>query len=88
MVNLNCNTEEEKVNWILANTALNGMGYESYRATEDPSMPPYDGFNEAMSWAMSKNYFPDKTREEVLCILRKYDAWNDFEKEYGINTNP
>jgi len=83
MVNLNCNTEEEKVNWVLMNTALNRMGHENYCLTKDSSVPPYDWYEEAISWAMSKNYFPNKTKDEVLSILRKYDAWNDFEKEHG-----
>lgn len=82
MIKLNCNTEEEKVNWILLNTTLNGNGYETYRATDDPSMPPYNWHEEAMMWAKGKDYFPNKTEEEILSILRKYDVWNKFEKEY------
>ena len=62
MVNLNCKTEEEKVSWILINTAFNGSGYESFRATDDPSMPPYDWYEEAIMWAMSKDYFPNMSR--------------------------
>lgn len=83
MVNLNCNTEEEKVNWVLMNTALNGMGNENYRLTEDSSIPPYNWYEEAIMWAMSEGYFPNKSKDEVLSILRKYDAWNEFEKEYA-----
>lgn len=83
MAILGCETEQEKINWILANTALNGMGYESYRATDDPAMPAYDWWDEAMMWAKSKGYFPDMEDGELLALLRKHEEWRNFEAEYG-----
>jgi len=79
-------TEEGKVSWVIDNTILNGFGHENYRLTEDPSMPKYNYWEEAMLWAKSKDYFPDLSEEEFLTLARKYDDWNKFEKgciEFG-----
>jgi hypothetical protein len=73
-------TEQEKVTWIIGNTVLNGLGHENYRLTEDSSLPEYNYWKEAMEWAKSKDYFPNMSEKEVLDILRKYDDWNEFEK--------
>jgi len=75
-------TEEGKVAWIIANTVLNGYGYENYRLTEDPSMPEYNYWEESMLWAKSRDYFPDLSEDEYLTLARKYDNWNEYESGY------
>ncbi len=74
-------TEQEKVQWIIGNTVLNSFGHENYRATEDPELPEYNYWEEAMLWAKSKDYFPGLSDDELFSILRKYDDWNEFEKD-------
>ena len=73
-------TEQKKVSWVIANTVLNGFGHENYRLTEDPTVPEYNYWEEAMLWAKSRDYFPDLSEDEFLIMARKYDDWNDFEK--------
>ncbi len=76
-------TEKEKVEYIILNTFLNGIGHENYRITEDPMIPKYDYMQEAMLWAKSDYYFGDMPEENILNILRKYETWNEFEAYYG-----
>lgn len=76
----NPETEENRVNWILMNTALNGFPHDSLRLTDHPEWEEYNYYEEAMSWARSKDYFPNISDDEILTILRKYEAWNEFEK--------
>jgi hypothetical protein len=80
MLEENLLSEEDKVNWIIANTVLNGVGHENYRITEDSNLPRYNYWEEAMLWAKSNSYFPNISDEELFQILRRYDAWKDFEK--------
>jgi hypothetical protein len=76
----NLQSEEKKVQWIITNVVLNGFGYSSYRATEDPDIPEYNYWEEAISWAKSDDYFPNLSDNELLNIFRKHKCWNEFEK--------
>ena len=83
MVDVNLESEESRVYWVCMNAWLNGNEHETYRLTQNQSLESYDYYEEAMSWARSKNYFPDMTDKEILSVLEKYEVWNTFVEAYG-----